>query len=78
VFLVLDGRATFVTGGVLEQAHNTGPGDLTGVAISGGSIRELRAGDVVHVPAGVPYEMLVAGEKAFTYLALKISEKDRE
>ncbi len=76
VFLVLDGRATLVTGGVLEKARKAGPGEMTGVAIAGGSSSELRAGDVVHVGAGVPHQVQVAGEKAFSYLLLRIREID--
>ena len=36
--------------------------------------QELRAGDVAHVPAGVPHQMLVAGEKTITSLVVKVRE----
>jgi uncharacterized RmlC-like cupin family protein len=34
----------------------------------------LRAGDVAHVPAGLPHQMLVAGDKTVTCLVLKVEE----
>ena len=76
VFVVLDGRATLVTGGGLEEARKARPGEMTEVGIAGGESRELRAGDVVHVAAGMPHQVLVAGEKAFSYLALRIREME--
>jgi hypothetical protein len=74
VFFVLEGRATLVTGGELERPRKTGPGEMTGIGIEGGSRHELRAGDVVHVAGGVPVQALVAGEKAFSCLVMRIRE----
>jgi len=37
----------------------------------------LRAGDVAHVPAGLPHQMLVAGETTVTSLVMKIEEAER-
>jgi len=54
LFLVLDGRATLVTGGLVVDPRDRGSGRTRGSAIEGGSRQELRAGDVAHVPAGVP------------------------
>ena len=34
--------------------------------------QELRAGDVAHVPAGVPHQMLVSGEQTISCLVVKI------
>jgi len=55
VFYVLDGRATFVTGGALIDGHETGPAELRGSRIDGGNVRQLARGDVVVVPEGVPH-----------------------
>jgi mannose-6-phosphate isomerase-like protein (cupin superfamily) len=74
LFCVLDGRATLVTGGTVAGATKIGPGEIRGGAVEGGARQELRPGDVVHVPAGVPHQMLVAGEKTITCLVLKIQE----
>ncbi len=74
VFYVLEGRATLVTGGAVAGARVTKPGETRGDSIVGGARQELRAGDVAHVPAGLPHQMLVAGEQTVTCLVLKVQE----
>jgi mannose-6-phosphate isomerase-like protein (cupin superfamily) len=74
LFYVLDGRATLVTGGTVVGAETIGPGEIRGASIEGGVRQELRAGDVAHVPAGVPHQMLVAGDKTFTSFVVKIEQ----
>ena len=74
LFVVLDGRATLVTGGMVVGAKTIGPGEIRGTSIEGGVRQELRAGDVAHVPAGVPHQMLVAGDKTFTSFVMKIQQ----
>ncbi|MGA2168117.1 MAG: hypothetical protein ABSG62_07875 [Terracidiphilus sp.] len=77
LFVVLDGRATLVTGGTVVGAETIGPGEIRGSSIESGTRQELRAGDVAHVPAGVPHQMLVPGEKTFTAFEVKIRENPR-
>ena len=74
VFYILDGRTTLVTGGKVVGARLTKPGETRGSSIEGGTRQELRAGDVAHVPAGLPHQMLVAGDKTVTCLVLKVEE----
>jgi mannose-6-phosphate isomerase-like protein (cupin superfamily) len=74
VFFVLEGRTTLVTGGTVAGARLTKPGETRGASIEGGARQELRAGDVAHVPAGLPHQMLVAGEQTVTCLVLKVQE----
>jgi mannose-6-phosphate isomerase-like protein (cupin superfamily) len=71
---VLDGRATLATGGVAACAEAIVPGGIYGASIDGGTSYELREGDVVHIPAGQPHQILVTGEKTVTYLAETIQE----
>lgn len=74
VFYVLDGRATLVTGGTVVAAEKIGPGEVRGASIQGGERQELRAGDIAHVPAGIPHQMLVPGDRTFTTFVLKIQQ----
>jgi len=74
IFFVIEGRATLVTGGVMTGAKRVGPGEMRGSAVEGGARQELRPGDVAHVPAGVPHQMLVASEKPVACLVVKIQE----
>jgi uncharacterized protein GlcG (DUF336 family) len=55
VIYVLDGTATFVTGGTLEGAHEVAPNEIRGVSIAGGEIRSIAKGDVIIVSAGIAH-----------------------
>ncbi|MCI0348939.1 MAG: heme-binding protein [Acidobacteriales bacterium] len=55
VIHVLDGKATFVTGGSVVDPKTTATDEVRGPAIEGGETREIAKGDVVVVPAGVPH-----------------------
>lgn len=55
IFHVLEGSATFVTGGVMTGAHETAPDETRGTGLEGGTERTLAAGDVITVAAGVPH-----------------------
>jgi mannose-6-phosphate isomerase-like protein (cupin superfamily) len=74
LFVVLAGAATLVVGGTVVGARVIGPGETRGDFIEGGIRQELRAGDVVHVPAGTPHQFLVASDKTVTSLVMKIGE----
>jgi mannose-6-phosphate isomerase-like protein (cupin superfamily) len=52
---VLEGSATFVTGGRVVDAKPVAAQELRGVSIEGGTAREIGAGDVIVVPHGVPH-----------------------
>ena len=74
VFYVLDGHATLVTSGAVAGAASIGPGEIRGSSVEGGRRQELRAGDVAHVPAGLPHQMLLRGEQTLTCLVMKVRE----
>jgi glc operon protein GlcG len=52
---VLEGSATFVTGGTVENGTATAPGEIRGTAIRNGQERRISKGDVLIVPAGTPH-----------------------
>ncbi len=55
VFYVVDGAATFVTGGTVVESRSTGPGQIRGTGIEGGETHQLNTGDVIVIPAGTPH-----------------------
>jgi len=55
IIYVLEGTATLVTGGAAVGAKTTEPDELRGSGISGGEPHELKKGDVIIVPAGLPH-----------------------
>jgi mannose-6-phosphate isomerase-like protein (cupin superfamily) len=71
-FYVLAGAATMAMGGAVSGARMVAPGETRGEAIEGGERQELRAGDMIHVPAGVPHQILLAGDKTITCFVLKV------
>ncbi|MGD0546839.1 MAG: cupin domain-containing protein [Terracidiphilus sp.] len=75
LFYVLDGQAVLVTGGAVVDGAEIVPGEIRGSRVEGGRAQELRVGDVAHVPAGLPHQMLVGAEQTITCLVMKIQEK---
>lgn len=71
-FFVVDGTATLVTGGKLVNAHTEKPGELRGTSIQGGERHQLAKGAIVHIPAGVPHQVLVTKGVPFTYFVVKV------
>ncbi|HVT95726.1 MAG TPA: hypothetical protein VHD76_22975 [Bryobacteraceae bacterium] len=69
------GQATLVTGGSMPHSKNTEPGEFRSAAISGGSSRAFGPGDIVHIPAHTPHQLLVKPGTQFTYVAFKIDVK---
>jgi uncharacterized cupin superfamily protein len=55
VIHVIDGEATFVTGGKMIGGKSTKPGQMMGKDIEGGETHHLTKGDVIVVPAGTPH-----------------------
>jgi uncharacterized RmlC-like cupin family protein len=76
LFYVLDGAATLLTGGTIIGNLEIDCGEFRGVSIEGGTRQELRSGDVAHVPAGVPHQMLVAAGRSISCFVVKIREAE--
>jgi len=55
VIYVIDGQATFVTGGTIVGSKTASPGQFLGTDIRNGVTHHLSKGDVVVVPAGTPH-----------------------
>ena len=76
LFYIVDGAATVISGGQVENAKTTAPGEIRGSGVAGGTRQEAKAGDVVHIPAGVAHQMLLPEGGTVTYFVVKILEKD--
>jgi len=74
MFVILDGHATVVTGGSIVEQKTVGPGEIRGKSVEGGIRQEVRVGDVVHIPAGMPHQTLVADGDTVTYFVVKAEE----
>ena len=75
LFVVQSGEATLIVGGTVAGGKTTAPGETRGPSITGGEKKKLGPGDVVHIPATVPHQLLVAPGKQFTYFVMKVESK---
>src|SRR6266849_2499459 len=71
VIYVLEGSATFVTGGEDVDAKTTAPDELRGSSIRNGETRKIAKGDVIVVPHGVPHQFLEV-TNPFLYYVVKV------
>ncbi len=70
VIYVLDGTATFITGGTIVDGKVTEPGQLRGTSINGGETHHLKKGDVVVVPNSTPHQFTEVSNP-FLYFVVK-------
>ena len=71
VIYVLDGTATFVTGGEAIDAKETAANELRGASIRNGETRQIAKGDIIVVPNGVPHQFLQVTDP-FLYYVVKV------
>ena len=71
IFYVVEGSATFVTGGTAVDPRTTAPNEMRGTSIEGGETRRLSKGDVLIMPKGVPH-WFKAVEPPFLYYVVKV------
>ena len=71
IIYVLEGNATFVTGGTAIESKETAPNEFRGSRIDGGDVRQLTKGDVIIVPNNTPHWFKeVSG--TFLYYTIKV------
>jgi mannose-6-phosphate isomerase-like protein (cupin superfamily) len=73
IFVIQKGSARLLYGGTADGQRETTPGEWRGGTIRGGTQTELRPGDVVVVPAGIPHQMLLNPGERIAYLAFKVA-----
>jgi mannose-6-phosphate isomerase-like protein (cupin superfamily) len=70
IFIIVDGEATFVTGGTLVGARNTAPGQIRATGLNGGRTHQLKKGDVITIPAKTPHWWKEVQSKTIGYYAI--------
>lgn len=71
VIYVLDGIATFVTGGEAVSLKTIAPDELRGASIRNGNTQQITKGDVIVVPSGVHHQFLQV-TNPFLYYVVKV------
>ena len=74
VMIVMGGKATLITGGSLIDAHVGENGETSGSGIRDGNARSIEAGDVIHVPAGTPHQLIIDAGTLYSALVIKVKE----
>ena len=72
IFIVTEGKATFVTGGTLVSPRQTAPGQTRAASVDGGTIYHLEKGDVITVPAGTPHWFKEVPTQTIAYYAINL------
>jgi mannose-6-phosphate isomerase-like protein (cupin superfamily) len=70
VFIIVEGEATFVTGGTLVGARETAPGQRRAPSVQGGETHHLTKGDVVTIPAKTPHWFKEVPTQTIAYYAV--------
>jgi hypothetical protein len=73
VITVVSGEGTLAVGGTLADGKTTAPNEIRGKSLSGGVRHPMAAGDVFHIPAKIPHQMLVP--KSLIIQVVKIDTK---
>jgi mannose-6-phosphate isomerase-like protein (cupin superfamily) len=73
VMTVVSGEGTLVVGGTVVDGKTTGPNEIRGKYIEGGVRKPMAVGDVFHIPAKVPHQMLVP--KSLVIQVVKVDTK---
>jgi mannose-6-phosphate isomerase-like protein (cupin superfamily) len=73
IITVVSGEGTLVVGGTTVDGKTTAPNEIRGKSITGGSRHPMGVGDVFHIPAGVPHQMLVP--KSLVIQVVKVDTK---
>ena len=75
IFIIESGEATLVTGGKIVGTHQVKTGEIRGSSIQGGQRHRVSIGDIIHIPAGTPHQLLIDKEKPFTYFVVKVTDQ---
>lgn len=71
VFYILEGEATFITGGAVTGGRETAPDEIRIATMEGGVTRKIGKGDVIVIPANVTHWFKQV-EKPVTYFGVKV------
>ena len=74
VMVVTEGSATLITDGTIVDPHTGSDGETKGTSIKDGVSRTIAVGDIVHVPAGTPHQLILAKGTVFSAFVVKIKE----
>ena len=72
IFIIVEGKATFVTGGTMVGARQTSADERRASKVEGGLTHHLSKGDVITIPARTPHWWKEVPTKTIAYYAVNI------
>jgi mannose-6-phosphate isomerase-like protein (cupin superfamily) len=75
LYFAMGGHATFVIGGEMVDPKTMPRKQVRSATIKGGEKRDVRPGDVVHVPRAIPHQLVLAPGEKFLYFLIKLDEE---
>jgi len=72
IIVVTKGQATLLTGGTVLGKKEEADGEERGTSMRGGVKHAISAGDLVHIPAGLPHQMLLQPGTLFEAEIVKV------
>jgi mannose-6-phosphate isomerase-like protein (cupin superfamily) len=72
VLYIIEGEATFVTGGTMIGGKQTKAGQFLGTDIKNGQAHHLTKGDVIVIPAGTPHWFKEVSQPSVSYYVVKV------
>ena len=72
VFIIVEGEATFITGGTLVDSKETAPNEVRAKSSQGGQTYHLTKGDVITIPANTPHWFKEIPTETIAYYAVNI------
>jgi mannose-6-phosphate isomerase-like protein (cupin superfamily) len=74
-FFVIRGSARLLTGGTVQDGKSVSAGEIRGKSVLNGVETALNQGDIVHIPATVPHQLLLPEGGTFLYFVIKVKER---
>jgi mannose-6-phosphate isomerase-like protein (cupin superfamily) len=71
IFVVTGGKATLITGGTVANAHTDKDEETKGTSVEDGRVQTISKGDIVHIPAGTPHQLIIAPGDVFQTIVIK-------
>ena len=75
IFIMVEGEATFITGGTMVGAKRTNAEQMVATSIEGGETHHLSKGDVITIPAKTPHWWKEIPTKTAAYYAVNIESQ---
>jgi mannose-6-phosphate isomerase-like protein (cupin superfamily) len=78
IFLVTEGKASLMTGGSVLNAKTDKDGETKGSSIQNGKSQNIAKGDIVHIPAGLPHQLIITPGSVYSSIVIKIMEPSEQ